>query len=195
MLLTCLGATDYGDANAEATNEKEALDFDEFNKVLIFFLVPTLLWLSSSINFRYMYLLWIQVLNMQYIQFLHVLVGRIISVNHFLLYADLLFDNIFCFLLVFLFFVLFFLKSNYEFNFTKTKRMACNCFDLILTWNKKKITYWIKRTISRMSHDAQDKLKYSQTKKCQKIKFGFSFLSFFREECDFLMVNSQTKRT
>lgn len=138
MLLTCLGATDYGDANAEATNEKEALDFDEFNKVLIFFLVPTLLWLSSSINFRYMYLLWIQVLNMQYIQFLHVLVGRIISVNHFLLYAYLLFDNIFCFLLVFLFFFLFFLKSNYEFNFTKTKRMACNCFDLILTWNKKK---------------------------------------------------------
>lgn len=43
MLLTCLGATDYGDANAEATNEKEALDFNEFNKVLIVFLVPTLL--------------------------------------------------------------------------------------------------------------------------------------------------------
>lgn len=37
MLFTCLGATDYGDANAEATNEKEALDFNEFNKVLIFF--------------------------------------------------------------------------------------------------------------------------------------------------------------
>lgn len=42
MLLTCLGATDYGDANAEATNEKEALDFDEFNKVLIFFPCPNI---------------------------------------------------------------------------------------------------------------------------------------------------------
>lgn len=45
-----------------------------------------------------------------------------------------------------------------------------------------------------MSHDAQDKLKYSQTKKCQKVKFGFSFL-YFKEECDFLIVNLQTKRT
>lgn len=42
MLLTCLGATDYGDANAEATNEKEALDFDEFNKVLICFPCPNI---------------------------------------------------------------------------------------------------------------------------------------------------------
>lgn len=42
MLLTCLGATDYGDANAEATNEKEALDFNEFNKVLIFFPCPNI---------------------------------------------------------------------------------------------------------------------------------------------------------
>lgn len=42
MLLTCLGATDYGDANAEATNEKEAHDFIEFNKVLIRFPCPNI---------------------------------------------------------------------------------------------------------------------------------------------------------
>lgn len=34
MLLTCLGATDYGDANAEATNEKEALDLNKNEKKL-----------------------------------------------------------------------------------------------------------------------------------------------------------------
>lgn len=74
MLLTCLGATDYGDANAEATNEKEALDFNEFSKVLIFFSLS-----QHCYDYRHL------------------------SVNHFLLYADLLFDNIFCFILVFFF--------------------------------------------------------------------------------------------
>lgn len=37
MLLICLGVIDYGDVNVEVINEKEVFDFDEFNKVLIFF--------------------------------------------------------------------------------------------------------------------------------------------------------------
>lgn len=56
MLLTCLGATDYGDANAEATNEKEALDFNEFSKVLIFFPCPNIVMIIVIYQF------WVHVL-------------------------------------------------------------------------------------------------------------------------------------